>query len=121
MQPGNHVQIPRPPLPFYVDESPSTCGDDTLHAHVMSTPSSDSGLATTFTSYKVSLAAISKWPPPNFTDPDRRRWLVPYVIVLQVLSTLIVGARVWTRLNKRAGAFGWHDVLIILATVSQSR
>ena len=83
----------------------------------MATPAGGKGLDTTFTSYKVPLSAVVKWPAGNFTNPERRRWLIPYSITLYVLATLIVGARLWTRMNRQAGGFGWDDSIILFAWV----
>jgi hypothetical protein len=86
----------------------------------MSVQISGSGLDSTFTAYKISLATVAKWPPANYTNPDRRRWLSPYVVSLQALATLVVAARVWTRMNKKAGGLGWDDAFIVLSCVCQS-
>jgi len=71
----------------------------------------------TFTAYDIPLSAVLKWPPANFTHPETRHWFVPFAAVLQGLSTLVIGARLWTRLGKRAGGFGLDDALIIISWV----
>jgi hypothetical protein len=83
----------------------------------MASPAGEKGLDTTFTAYKVPLSAVVKWPAGNFTNPERRRWIIPYSIALYALTTLVVGARLWTRMNRKAGGFGWDDSLILFAWV----
>lgn len=85
--------------------------------HDMATPAGGKGLDTTFTAYKVPLSAVVKWPAGNFTHPERRQWLTPYSITLYVLATLVIGARLWARMNRQAGGFGWDDLLILLSWV----
>jgi hypothetical protein len=89
--------------------------------HGMATPSGGTGLETTFTAYKIPLSAVAKWPAANFSNPERRQWLTPYSIILYVLATLVVVARLWTRLNRQAGGFGWDDALILLSWVRPPR
>lgn len=33
------------------------------------------------------------WPAPNWVDPVRRTWIIPYAAVLQAVVTLMVGTR----------------------------
>lgn len=70
------------------------------------------------TAYKIPITVIASWPPANTKDPEKRYWAVPFSIVLAVISTLVVGARVYARLTRAAGAFGLDDVLIIISWVS---
>ncbi|TID22645.1 hypothetical protein E2P81_ATG01771 [Venturia nashicola] len=72
----------------------------------------------TFTAFKVPLSAIAKWPPPNFTNPQRRTWFIPYSVTLFLLASLVVAARLWTRMNRKAGVYGLDDSFILGAWIS---
>jgi hypothetical protein len=74
-------------------------------------------LNTTLTAYKIPLSAIALWPAPNLVNPERRHWLIPFAFCLEVLTTLTLTARLWTRVTRQAGAFGGDDALIIAAWV----
>jgi hypothetical protein len=80
-----------------------------------------SGDDITLTAYKIPISVIASWPPPNYEHPTRRYWAAPFSIVLCVISTLVVAARVYARITRTAGAFGLDDVLIIFAWVSLIR
>ncbi|QDS68591.1 hypothetical protein FKW77_000730 [Venturia effusa] len=71
------------------------------------------GIETTFTAFKIPLSAVAKWPLPNYTNPERRRWFIPYSITLFVVSTLVVAARLWTRMSMKAGHYGLEDTMIL--------
>lgn len=55
-------------------------------------------------------AVIETWPKPNYLDPPRRAWLPAYAGVLQAVTTLMVGTRLWLRLQRKAGTLGLDDV-----------
>ncbi|WPG97432.1 Hypothetical protein R9X50_00020700 [Acrodontium crateriforme] len=57
----------------------------------------------------------ASWPKPNYINPVTRRWLIPFVIVLQVLSTLVVGTRLYLRARKQAGSLGLDDAVLVPA------
>ena len=58
----------------------------------------------------ISPAVIATWPEPNYKDPVTRDWMPEYAGVLQALTTLMVGTRLWLRVQKKAGALGLDDV-----------
>lgn len=57
-------------------------------------------------------ADIAKWPPPNYDNPDRRRWMPPYAGALYGAATVMCALRIWLRVRKQAGGFGLDDVCI---------
>lgn len=69
------------------------------------------------TAYKIPLSVIAQWPTPNYINPTKRIWAAPFSIVLMVISTLVIAARIYARITRAAGAFGLDDTLIILAWV----
>ena len=71
----------------------------------------------TFTIYRIPFSIVAEWPSPNTVDPERRHWFIPYASVLEVVSTLVLAVRLWTRGGKRGGGLGPDDLLIILAWV----
>ncbi|KAE9966860.1 hypothetical protein BLS_007249 [Venturia inaequalis] len=79
----------------------------------MATPVGGKGLDTSFTAFKIPLRAVAKWPTPNYTHPQRRTWFIPYSVTLFLLATLVVLARLWTRVHKKAGGYGWDDSFIL--------
>jgi len=60
-------------------------------------------------------SVASSWPAPNYIDPVRRIWIVPYASVLQAVMTLMVGTRLWLRVTNKAGALGLDDALLVPA------
>lgn len=73
------------------------------------------------TAYKIPLSVIAEWPAPNYVNPTKRFWAAPFSIVLAVLSTLVIAARIYARITRTAGAFGLDDTLIIFAWVRSLR
>ncbi|KAK4997559.1 hypothetical protein LTR66_003038 [Elasticomyces elasticus] len=67
--------------------------------------------------HDVPIAVIESWPAPNFVNPVRRNWMPAYAITLQVLTTILVSARFWSRLKRQAGGFGTDDSFILLAWI----
>lgn len=59
------------------------------------------------------MSVISSWPAPNYVDPVRRPWMPAYAITWQVASTLLVVARYWLRITKRAGPLGLDDAFLL--------
>ncbi|EME45621.1 hypothetical protein DOTSEDRAFT_71349 [Dothistroma septosporum NZE10] len=69
--------------------------------------------------YTPTVEDILKWPKANYTNPpEQQHWLVPFVIVWQVISTILVAGRIHLRATKRSGPFGIDDILILLAWIS---
>lgn len=58
----------------------------------------------------LPLWQIETWPAANYVDPIRRTWLVPFCMVLQVISTILIALRLWLRGTKQAGMLGLDDV-----------
>lgn len=83
----------------------------------MATIQGGKGMETTLTAFRIPLSAVAKWPAPNFRNPVRRTWYIPYSITFFLLATLVVAARLWTRMNRKAGGYGWDDSLILGAWV----
>ncbi|TID16456.1 hypothetical protein E6O75_ATG11574 [Venturia nashicola] len=46
---------------------------------------------------------------------ERRTWMPAYALTIQALSTLLVGIRFLSRVNKTGGSFGLDDVFIAIA------
>ncbi|KAK5010914.1 hypothetical protein LTR28_006946 [Elasticomyces elasticus] len=67
--------------------------------------------------HDVPIAVIESWPAPNYVNPVRRNWMPAYAITLQVVTTILVSARFWSRLKRQAGGFGTDDSFILLAWV----
>ena len=72
---------------------------------------------TTLTSYHIPLTAIAQWPAPNLIDPERRTWIIPFAIILEVLATVGLVGRLWARFNKYAGRLAMDDGLVVAAWV----
>ncbi|KAF2419045.1 hypothetical protein EJ08DRAFT_44725 [Tothia fuscella] len=83
-----------------------------------SSPTTVVSLDTSLTSYKIPISAIALWPAPNFENPVRRHWLNPIAFCLFLFTTLVLGARLWARITRQAGAFGGDDVFIIFAWIA---
>ncbi|CAK3965534.1 Hypothetical predicted protein [Lecanosticta acicola] len=58
---------------------------------------------------------VASWPTPNYTDPVRRTWMPAFILVWQITSTVLVGGRFYLRGRRKAGSFGWDDLLIAIA------
>ena len=61
---------------------------------------------------------IAAWPTPNYDDPVRRIWILPYIIVFQLIAFICVAARLYVRLRMRKDTAGIDDVFLILGLVS---
>ena len=60
---------------------------------------------------------IASWPEPNFVNPQMlSNGRAVAAFVMTPMTTLIVLARVYTRLHLTK-SFGWDDVILIVATV----
>jgi hypothetical protein len=72
------------------------------------------------TSYLIPLSAIEKWPAPNLTNPDRRTWLIPFTLILEVFATTTLMCRLWARVNRLAGGLRADDVSFVISTMSHT-
>ena len=61
---------------------------------------------------------IAAWPTPNYDDPVRRKWILPYAIIFQLIAFVCVAARLYVRLRMRKDTAGIDDVFLILGLVS---
>jgi hypothetical protein len=68
--------------------------------------------------YFPTAAEVAAWPKPNYDDPVRRIWIIPYMIVFQLVAVTCVIARLYVRLRLRKDTAGIDDVFLILALVS---
>lgn len=53
---------------------------------------------------------ISKWPTPNYENPDRLTWMPAYSSIWFISATLLFGMRCWLRVRGHAGRLGLDDV-----------
>lgn len=53
---------------------------------------------------------ISKWPTPNYENPDRLTWMPAYSSIWFIAATLLFGMRCWLRVRGHAGRLGLDDV-----------
>ncbi|KAM0704190.1 hypothetical protein Q7P35_008423 [Cladosporium inversicolor] len=67
--------------------------------------------------YFPTRAEVAAWPKPNYDDPVRRIWIVPYAIVFQLVAIACVVARLYVRLRMRKDTAGIDDVFLTLALV----
>ncbi|OCL10226.1 hypothetical protein AOQ84DRAFT_3271 [Glonium stellatum] len=65
----------------------------------------------------IPISATLKWPTPNYTDPVRRTWFPAYGITLELFTTTVLGARIWSRFRRAAGPPGVDDALIIISWI----
>lgn len=63
-------------------------------------------------------AEVAAWPKPNYDDPVRRIWILPYMIIFQLISFGCVVARLYVRLCMRKDTAGIDDVFLVLGLVS---
>ena len=70
--------------------------------------------------YFPTIAEVAAWPKPNYDDPVRRIWIMPYMIIFQLVAVACVIARLYVRLRMRKDTAGIDDVFLILALVSKS-
>jgi hypothetical protein len=75
----------------------------------------------TFTAFKIPFSVAAQWPSPNYTNPERRTWLVPYSVTLQVFVTIVLLVRLWVRFTRQAGKIGPDDFLIAMSWVKSLR
>ncbi|KAH9826755.1 hypothetical protein Tdes44962_MAKER03298 [Teratosphaeria destructans] len=59
-------------------------------------------------------SVIAAWPKPNY-DAKGRTWIVPYAVVLEVITTAMVATRLWLRAVNHAGPLGLDDLLLVPA------
>ena len=62
----------------------------------------------------IPASVLATWPAPNYKATGRT-WIVPYAIVLEVITTVMVGTRLWLRAMNHAGPLGLDDLLLVLA------
>jgi hypothetical protein len=66
----------------------------------------------------VNATVVSKWPAPNYVDPETRGLAAVIVmLILVLLVTVLLGIRIYTRIAISKG-FGNDDVLIVLTASS---
>ena len=70
-----------------------------------------------FTLHEHATSKAGIWPKPNFVNPERRRWAIPFIYILTALTTVIVALRIFVRITARVGKYGLDDSLIIGAWV----
>lgn len=68
--------------------------------------------------YSTTPTELAAWPAPNYADPERRAWILPYAIITQVVAIVCVIGRLIVRLRIRKDTAGLDDVFIIMALVS---
>ncbi|CAK4034781.1 integral membrane [Lecanosticta acicola] len=61
-------------------------------------------------------AEIAKWPPPNYDNPDRRRWMPAYAGALYGAATIMAALRIWLRFRKQAGGLGVDDKAFLICS-----
>ena len=66
----------------------------------------------------LPLWQLETWPTPNYDNPLRRSWMLPYSVTLQAFSTVLVATRLWLRATNQAGKIGLDDVCIYVDTLS---
>jgi hypothetical protein len=68
--------------------------------------------------YNLKPEDILSWPSPNYEHPsEQRTWLPAFAIVWQVVTTILVWARFYLRMTRKAGAWGYDDGLTMFAWV----
>jgi hypothetical protein len=68
--------------------------------------------------YSTTPTEFAAWPTPNYGDPERRAWILPYAIIMQIVAFVCVIGRLIVRLHIRKDTAGLDDVFIIMALVS---
>jgi len=68
--------------------------------------------------YSTTPTEFTAWPAPNYVDPERRAWIVPYAIIMQVVAFVCVVSRLIVRFRIRKDTAGLDDVFIVMALVS---
>lgn len=68
--------------------------------------------------YTTTPTEFAAWPAPNYGNPERRAWIVPYAIIMQVAACVCVVGRLIARLRVRKDTAGMDDGFIVLALVS---
>lgn len=68
--------------------------------------------------YTTTPTEFAAWPAPNYGNPERRAWIVPYAIIMQVVACVCVVGRLIVRLRVRKDTAGMDDGFIVLALVS---
>ena len=57
---------------------------------------------------------ISKWPKPNYDNPDQLTWMPIYSLIWFAAATIMVFMRFWLRFRGHAGKLGLDDVSDVL-------
>jgi len=66
--------------------------------------------------YALKPEDIINWPAPNYEHPsEERTWLPVFAIVWQVVTTILVWGRLYLRMTRKAGAWGYDDGLTLFA------
>jgi hypothetical protein len=68
--------------------------------------------------YSTTPIEFAAWPAPNYIDPARRAWIVPYAIITQLVAFVCVVGRMLVRFRVRKDTAGVDDIFIIMALVS---
>jgi hypothetical protein len=65
----------------------------------------------------IPLSAILSWPQPNYVNPERRTGFFPFAIAFEVITTVMVFARLIAKFRRGTAGFGLDDATIVLAWV----
>lgn len=65
----------------------------------------------------IPISVIAKWPLPNYVNPVRRTWFLPYGYAFEIVGSLILGLRLYNRFTRKQGSPGIDDVFIAVAWV----
>jgi hypothetical protein len=68
--------------------------------------------------YFPTLEEVAAWPKPNYVNPYRRTWILPYAIIFQLIALVCVAARLFVRLRMRRDTAGIDDVFLVMGLVS---
>jgi hypothetical protein len=68
--------------------------------------------------YALKPQDIINWPAPNYEHPSAERlWLPEFALVWQAVTTILVWGRLYLRMTRKAGAWGYDDGLTLFAWV----
>lgn len=65
----------------------------------------------------LSIDIVSQWPKPDYIDPVARSWYPEFSIVLAIVATTILCARLWSQIRKSTNGYGIDDGFVCLAWV----
>lgn len=65
----------------------------------------------------LAFATFSQWPQPTVVNPTTRTWFPVYSIILAVIATLTLAARILTQIKKDIIAVGLDGVLMCFSWV----